>query len=128
MLPKLSLPQVVKENATPVSTISFVLSAAFDAYRDGMLDALLSQRPGALRWLMRHYLQPILGTAGDALAANRQMTKALEWLLAWGITASGQIANLLHGSRPPGLAGAHQLAAGNCPHVPLRIHAGARFS
>jgi tetratricopeptide (TPR) repeat protein len=86
MLPKLSLPQVVKEDATPVSTISFVLGAAFDAHRDGMLDTLLSQRPGALRWLVRHYLQPILGTAGDALVAHRQMSQALEWLLAWGVT------------------------------------------
>lgn len=86
MLPKLTLPQTVKEEAAPVSTIAVVLDAALDAHRAGTLDELLRRRTGALRWITRHFLQPILGTAGDALPAERPHAAALELLLKWGIT------------------------------------------
>lgn len=86
MLPKLTLPQNVREDARPVQTAAMVLEAALDAHRDGTLDHLLSTRPGASRWLTRIFLQPILGTAGDALPTDRAMTTALTWLMEWAIT------------------------------------------
>lgn len=61
MLPKLILPQTVREDARPVQTTMLVLEAALDAHREGTLDHLLKDRPGAARWLTRIFLQPILG-------------------------------------------------------------------
>lgn len=86
MLLKLKLPQTVREDARGVQTAALVLEAALDAHRDGMLDQLLTDRPGAARWLTRIFLQPILGAAGDALPADRAMTIALAWLMEWAIT------------------------------------------
>jgi tetratricopeptide (TPR) repeat protein len=50
------------------------------------LAELLNQRPGALRWLVRQYLQPILGTAGDALPEDRSIPQAVALLLGWAIS------------------------------------------
>lgn len=86
LLPKLTLPQRVKEDIMPVSAVAVVLDAALDAHRAGTLDELLLQRPGILRWAARHYLQPILGTAGDRLPAERRLAAAAELLLRWAIT------------------------------------------
>ncbi len=63
-----------------------VLEAALDAHREGTLDHLLTDRPGAARWLTRIFLQPIIGAAGDALPASRAMIVALTWLMEWAIT------------------------------------------
>jgi tetratricopeptide (TPR) repeat protein len=86
MLPKLTLPQNVREDARPVQTAALVLEAALDAHRDGTLSHLLADRPGAARWLTRIFLQPILGAAGDALPTERAMTTSLAWLMEWAIT------------------------------------------
>lgn len=86
MLPKLTLPQTVREDARPVLTAALVLEAALDAHRDGTLDRLLADRPGAARWLTRIFLQPILGAAGDALPSNRALPVALAWLMEWALT------------------------------------------
>lgn len=86
MLPKLTLPQAVREDARPVQTAAMVLETALDMHRDGTLDHLLVDRPGAARWLTRIFLRPILGAAGDALPSERAMTTALTWLMEWAIT------------------------------------------
>jgi tetratricopeptide (TPR) repeat protein len=86
MMSKLILPQTVREDARPVQTAALVLEAALDMHRDGTLDHLLTDRPGAARWLMRNFLQPILGAAGDALPPEHAMTTALTWLMEWAIT------------------------------------------
>lgn len=86
MLPSLSIPQTVREDATAVTTIAVVLDAALDAYRAGTVEAFLQARPGGLRWVTRRFLQPILGTAGDALPVEHRQARALEWLLIWAIT------------------------------------------
>jgi tetratricopeptide (TPR) repeat protein len=86
MLPKLTLPQTVREDARPVQTAAFALEAALDMHRDGTLDHLLVDRPGAARWLTRIFLQPILGAAGDALPPDHAMRIALAWLMEWAIT------------------------------------------
>ncbi|BCX05207.1 MAG: hypothetical protein KatS3mg053_3145 [Candidatus Roseilinea sp.] len=85
-LPRLTLPQKVKEGAVPSSTIAVVLDAALDAYRAGAFDELLLQRPGVLQWASRRYLQPILGTAGDRLPPERRLAAAAELLLRWAVT------------------------------------------
>lgn len=85
-LPRLTLPQKVKEGAVPSSAIAVVLDAALDAYRAGVFDELLLQRPGVLQWATRRYLQPILGTAGDRLPSERRLAAAAELLLRWAIT------------------------------------------
>lgn len=85
-LPRLTLPQKVKEGAVPSSAIAVVLDAALDAYRAGAFDELLMQRPGILRWATRRYLQPILGTAGDRLPPERRLAAAAELLLRWAVT------------------------------------------
>jgi tetratricopeptide (TPR) repeat protein/DNA-binding transcriptional ArsR family regulator len=86
MLPSASIPQTVREDATAVTTIAVVLDAALDAYRAGTTEAFVQARPGGLRWATRRFLQPILGTAGDALPIEHHQARALEWLLIWAIT------------------------------------------
>lgn len=85
MPPKHVLRQTVKDEAEVVSTV-VVLDAALEAHRTGGLDQLLRRRAGGLGWVVRHLLQPVLGTAGDALPAERRHAAALELLLQWGIT------------------------------------------
>lgn len=82
----LKLPQTVRENARPVQTAAAVLETALEMHRDGTLDRLLVDRPGAARWLTRIFLQPLLGGAGDALPPDRATTTALTWLMEWAIT------------------------------------------
>jgi tetratricopeptide (TPR) repeat protein len=84
-LPKPKLHQRVKESTPPVSAIAAVLDAALDAHRAGTLDRLLLRRPRILQWITRHYLQPILGTAGDRLPARRRLAAAVELLLRWAV-------------------------------------------
>lgn len=60
-----------------------VLSAALDAHREGRLAVALAQHPAATAWLVRHFLGPILRTAGDALEPGRAMADAAAMLLGW---------------------------------------------
>ncbi len=85
-LPRLTLPQKVKEGTVPSSAIAVVLDAALDAYHAGAFDELLLQRLGVLQWVARRYLQPILGTAGDRLPLERRLAAAAELLLRWAVT------------------------------------------
>ncbi len=78
--------QTARGDAPSLSAIVSVLGVALDAYRDGTLDELLHQRAVASRWLSRHYLQPILGSAGDALPGERQVPAAAALLLEWAVT------------------------------------------
>ena len=86
MLPEIGFAQRVRDDVRPTDMRAMVLAALLDAHRDGALDAFFAQRPGIGRWILRVYLQPILGTAGDALPAARAIPIATAWLLAWAIT------------------------------------------
>ena len=64
-------------------TAETLLVGALTAARGGGLTDYLNQRRRATRWFARRHLQPVLGTAGDALRADPTHSRATELLLRW---------------------------------------------
>lgn len=60
---------------------------ALTAYRDGTLQELLGQRPKVTRWIVRKWLAPVSGTAGDVLAAAPSTSQAVALLLEWAVVS-----------------------------------------
>ena len=63
-----------------------ILAGALAATRAGSLGEYLRQRRQATRWFVRRHLQPVLGTAGDALLADTTHERATLLLLRWGMS------------------------------------------
>jgi tetratricopeptide (TPR) repeat protein len=62
-----------------------VLAAVLNAFRTGSLGELLRARQGATRWYARHFLRPVLGTAGDAMPPDTALVEATGFLLRWAM-------------------------------------------
>jgi tetratricopeptide (TPR) repeat protein len=67
-------------------TIEAMLGSALAAHRAGTLAELALARPRLTRWLARRYLQPAVGTAGDALRAETVQVEAVALFLRWALT------------------------------------------
>jgi tetratricopeptide (TPR) repeat protein len=64
-------------------TAEALLMGALAAVRAGSLADYLRQRRRATRWFARRHLQPVLGTAGDALKGDATHSQATIMLLRW---------------------------------------------
>ncbi len=71
--------------AAHVALAQALLDAALQAQRTGTLADLVRQRPRAARWMLRRHTRLMVGTAGDALPAERLPQLAL-WMLRWLVT------------------------------------------
>ncbi len=82
---------------TPDS-LTDLASLALAAHKAGRLNEVLAQHPRLAGRASRHWLKAVLGTAGDALPAERALGSATTLLLRWGLTQ-------LRPDRAPTLAG-----------------------
>lgn len=63
-----------------------LVDAAVGALRQGTLPALLQSRPRAARWMLRHVLSLLQGTADDRLpAGERGLQRQVHWVLLWAL-------------------------------------------
>jgi tetratricopeptide (TPR) repeat protein len=70
----------------PAGTVETLLGQALAAHKAGTLDDWLRRRPRATRWFVRRFLQPVLGTAGDALPRDRALVEATALWLRWVVS------------------------------------------
>jgi tetratricopeptide (TPR) repeat protein len=70
----------------PFQTVEAIVGSALAAHRAGALVGLTQLRPRVTRWMARRYLQPVVGTAGDALRAETAQAEAAALFLRWAIT------------------------------------------
>ncbi|MBQ0944215.1 tetratricopeptide repeat protein [Ideonella sp. 4Y16] len=75
-----------------------LLNAGLQAHRNGQLHEGLGPRhPRLAAWLQRRWLQPVLGTLGDAVPPTQRRLFALRCVLVWALSQ-------LRPDRQPGLA------------------------
>ncbi len=70
----------------PFQTVEAIVGSALAAHKAGTLLGLTQVRPRVTRWLVRHYLQPAVGAAGDALRAETAQAEAAALFLRWAVT------------------------------------------
>lgn len=68
----------------PLAVAEAVVEALLTAHRAGSLEEWLRRHRRITRWLGRHWLKPVLGTAGDALDAAHP-APAVAVLLRWAV-------------------------------------------
>jgi hypothetical protein len=66
--------------------VEAMLGSALAAHKAGTLAELALLRPRLTRWFVHRYLQPVMGTAGDALRAETAQAEAVALLLRWAVT------------------------------------------
>jgi tetratricopeptide (TPR) repeat protein len=66
--------------------VEALLDAALNAQRGGTLSELIHQRPRLARWLLRHYLPIVRGTAGEMLDGEHALVDAAGIVLRWLVT------------------------------------------
>jgi tetratricopeptide (TPR) repeat protein len=66
--------------------VEALLEAALNAQRSGTLSELVRQRPRLARWLLRHHLPIVRGTAGDALDGEQALFDTAAIVLRWAVT------------------------------------------
>src|SRR5512144_404313 len=92
-------PTVAAESSTPADgepgtasasgrqrLVEALIDAALNAQRSGNLSELVQQRPRVARWLLRHHLPIVRGTAGDALDGERALVDTALIVLRWLVT------------------------------------------
>ena len=83
-------PAVRRDDAAPrlpsLRTAEALVQALLVAHRDGALANWLQRHRQVARWLARHLLPTVHGSAGEALRAGRDDALAVAWLLGWAIT------------------------------------------
>src|SRR5574343_1943645 len=73
----------------PLSPHAFdvLLGAGLQAHRSGLLHEGLGPRhPRLAAWLQRRWLQPVLGTLGDAVPPAQRRLFALRCVLVWALS------------------------------------------
>ena len=89
-------------NSNPKPRLA-VLEGLLAAHKAGRLDEVLAQHPRAASRASRTWLKTVLGTAGDALPAERELGTATTLLLRWGLVQ-------MRPDRLPTLAGIERAA------------------
>ena len=82
---KIQRPSERQVRVASISTAEVLIQALLNAHRDGTLAEWMRQHRHMARWLRLQLLQPVLGSAGDALKSDSEQATALAWLLHWAV-------------------------------------------